>query len=497
MKPILKLFILLLLVQTSVTHAQPFPPFVGFYSSSFSNGSGPVYSVANGNVIRSNGNAPIAGALTISASFSNQQYGTLPGGLTGNDDLGLMFGVSNANGVKSPTSANVGVALSNVGSPTPNYYSPTIAQIGSGMSINGVNASYAFNMFTSAEGLSGQPTDGRFYFGQVTFTFSRPVRDPIMHVTGLGGFLSFLRGPGDNPTLPFATELELVSPFAISRLSGTSHTDLNTTTKTIFNNFQESEYILQGRTPESGDNACTGSFLIAGINVTTLTFNVYLKGMSAGQAWTSVPGPGTQVYNGDRYNISFTLPDNATGALPITGVTLGASLRGSDVHLNWQTVSEINSKEFQLERSTDGVNFKTVGTIAAAGNSSRLLDYSFIDAGMSVKAYYYRLRMVDLDGKFSYSNIAVIRRGGQAGIIKVFPNPVVTATNLEFNNAKGTYAISLINTAGQEVQSMRVFITNDVQYVPVNRNNLIGGTYFLRITNLTTGDVTVEKLIVQ
>ncbi len=219
--------------------------------------------------------------------------------------------------------------------------------------------------------------------------------------------------------------------------------------------------------------------------------------MSAGQAWTSVPGPGTQVYNGDRYNISFTLPDNATGALPITGVTLGASLRGSDVHLNWQTVSEINSKEFQLERSTDGVNFKTVGTIAAAGNSSRLLDYSFIDAGMSVKAYYYRLRMVDLDGKFSYSNIAVIRRGGQAGIIKVFPNPVVTATNLEFNNSKGTYAISLINTAGQEVQSMRVFITNDVQYVPVNRNNLIGGTYFLRITNLTTGDVTVEKLIVQ
>lgn len=492
MKPILKLFVFLLMVQATITNAQPF---VGFYSSSFSNVSGPVYSAGPGNVINSSGGAPLAGALTISASFSNQQYGTLPNGLTGNGDLGMMFGVSNNNSGKTPTPANVGVALANVGSPNPNFYSPLPTQIGSGMFINGANASYAFNMFTSAEGLIGQPTNGRYLFGQVTFTFSRPVRNPIIHVTGLGGFLSINESPF--PTLPFATELELVSPYTLTLLSGTSHTSLNTTTKTIFNNFQESEYINFGRTPEGGQNAGTGSFLVTGTNILSVTFNVYLKGMSAGQTWSSTPAFANQVYNGDRYNISWTLPDVINTTLPVTGVNLSGSLRGSDVTLNWKTISEINSKEFELERSTDGVNFTKIASLAAAGNSFNTLDYSYVDARMTAKIYYYRLRLVDLDGKFAYSNIAVIRNTGGGKGIKSFPNPVLTYTNVEFNNAKGTYAISLINQAGQEVKSIRAFINSDVQYVTINRDNLVPGAYYLRITNIESGEKTVQKLILQ
>ncbi len=493
MKPKLKLILFILLL-TSIGFAKA-QQFVGLYNVSFpSNPTVPAYTAGPAAIKKADGTNPNSGALSVSASYSDQQYGVLPNGLTGYGDLGLMFGISNNNSGKVPTPASVGVPLANVGSPVNSYYSALSTQIGTGM--NTFN-NYAFNMFASAEGLSGQPTNGRYYFGKVTFTFSRPVINPILHVTGLGGFLSINEPPF--PTLPFAVDLELdEAGFQISKLSGTARTQLNTTTKTIFNSFDYvQDYIVGGQTPEGGNNAGTGSFLIQGINVTTVTFKIYLRGMAQNQVWTSNANYVNEVYNGDRFNISWTLPTQPESTLPATGVYLKAVLNGNDVSLNWKTVSEINSKEFEIERSTDGVNFSRIASKDAAGNSFSEINYAFTDAAITKRVYFYRLKLVDVDRSYTYSNVAVIRTAGSSKEIKTFPNPFTSQLNIEFNKAKGSYIISMFNQAGQEVKTLRAFIENDVQYVSINRGILTSGSYAVRITNILTGEVSAQKVMIQ
>ncbi|MBY0477813.1 MAG: T9SS type A sorting domain-containing protein [Chitinophagaceae bacterium] len=493
MKPNLKLILfILLLTRMGYVNAQQF---VGLYNVSFpANPSVPAYTAGPAAIKKADGTNPNSGALSVSASFSDQQYGLLPNGLTGFGDLGLMFGISNNNSNKVPTPASVGVQLANVGSPVNSYYSALTNLIGTGM--NTFN-NYAFNMFASAEGLSGQPTNGRYYFGKVTFSFSRPVINPILHVTGLGGFLSINEPPF--PTLPFAVDLELDEPgFQISKLSGTARTQLNVTTKTIFNSFDYlQDYIIDGRTPEGGNFAGTGSFLITGINVTTVTFKVYLRGMTQNQVWTSNANYQNAVYNGDRFNMSWTLPTQPESTLPATGVNLKAVLNGTDVVLTWKTVSEINSKEFEIERSADGVNYTRIASKNAAGNSFSEISYSFTDAAMAKPVYFYRLKLVDNDRSYTYSNVAVVRKSGSSKEIKTFPNPMAAQLNIEFNKAKGSYVISMFNQAGQEVRTIRAFIDNDVQYVNISRGTLTAGTYAVRITNIITGEVSAQKVIIQ
>jgi hypothetical protein len=178
-------------------------------------------------------------------------------------------------------------------------------------------------------------------------------------------------------------------------------------------------------------------------------------------------------------------------------MNLNAALNGNDVHLSWKTLSEIDTKEFELERSTDGINFTTIATKAAAGNSSVETNYSYIDAGMQVTAYYYRLKLVDLDGSFKYSNIAIVRKAGSIKGVRTFPNPVISQMNLEFSNAKGNYVISLYNQAGQEVVTQRAIINSTVQYVTVERNNLPAGMYILKVRSTESGVVYNEKVVLQ
>jgi methionine-rich copper-binding protein CopC len=92
--------------------------------------------------------------------------------------------------------------------------------------------------------------------------------------------------------------------------------------------------------------------------------------------------------------------------------------------------------------------------------------------------------------------VAVVRQTDNKGI-KSFPNPVASQLNIEFANAKGTYIISMFNQTGQEVQSTRANIENSTQYVTLQRKNLTAGNYFVRITNIATGEVHTEKIILQ
>ncbi|MDX2305579.1 MAG: LamG-like jellyroll fold domain-containing protein [Microscillaceae bacterium] len=125
------------------------------------------------------------------------------------------------------------------------------------------------------------------------------------------------------------------------------------------------------------------------------------------------------------------------GALPISLIRFDARpYDDRSVILEWSTAAEVNNQYFELERSTDGLRFDPIGRIDGAGNSNQVLDYEFIDREPLPGLNYYRLRQVDIDGRFSFSNIRVIlwENTPTQGLL-LYPNPSTEKVILELAHA--------------------------------------------------------------
>ena len=114
--------------------------------------------------------------------------------------------------------------------------------------------------------------------------------------------------------------------------------------------------------------------------------------------------------------------------------------------LNWQTSTEINSNYFDIERSVNGIVFEKIGRTTASGNSSIIKSYSFTDNQIKNTAVlYYRLKQVDLDGRFDYSKTILINAKNNNGI-STFPNPTITTLNVTYNTQKASSYVVSDNT---------------------------------------------------
>jgi hypothetical protein len=113
--------------------------------------------------------------------------------------------------------------------------------------------------------------------------------------------------------------------------------------------------------------------------------------------------------------------------LPVELSAFTATAAGPAVRLAWATASEKNSARFEVERSTDGRAFARIGTVAAAGSSSRARAYERLDAKLPVGAatLYYRLRLVDADGTATYSPVRTVALTGAAEGLSLYPNPAI------------------------------------------------------------------------
>ena len=186
--------------------------------------------------------------------------------------------------------------------------------------------------------------------------------------------------------------------------------------------------------------------------------------------------PAVNVYFDD---VTFTKPI----PLPITLVSFTGNQNGNAINLNWKVADEINLSHYELEQSTNGINFTKIATIAAGK-----VAYSFIDKNISyyINKYYYRLKIVDNDGKFSYSIIVpIIIKGKQS--MAVFPNPAknyITVTGL---NSIGK--ITIFNTSG-----ISVFVANtSASSITIPLSKIAAGLYIVRFTN---GKISTDKKLI-
>jgi hypothetical protein len=112
-------------------------------------------------------------------------------------------------------------------------------------------------------------------------------------------------------------------------------------------------------------------------------------------------------------------------ALPVELIAFEVKLKNGLPHLTWTTANELNNKGFEVEQSLDGINFKNIGFINGNGTTQEIQNYRFEDNKPSMGINYYRLKQIDLNGDFEYSDIVSLEVKEKAPTIKIFPNPVI------------------------------------------------------------------------
>jgi hypothetical protein len=170
--------------------------------------------------------------------------------------------------------------------------------------------------------------------------------------------------------------------------------------------------------------------------------------------------------------------------LPVTLASFGAAARGTGVAVNWTTASEQNSASFEVQRGTDGVQFKSIGTVAAAGNSQTTKVYQYFDAAPVRPTSYYRLKQIDLDGRETYGPVAVVRLAGATPTqpLTLYPNPVADQATLQWDApTAGPGRWTLLTTTGQVVRQGAFESQQGANSQFIDLRSCAAGSYILSV----------------
>jgi len=188
----------------------------------------------------------------------------------------------------------------------------------------------------------------------------------------------------------------------------------------------------------------------------------------------------------------FTISSSTTFApLPIELVSFQANCKENNaVAVTWTTASEHNTSHYIVEKSRDGQNWSVLGEMAAAGNSTQLLNYEMIDADKATGITYYRLTQYDNDGVFEVFNAVSVNCEGAAPStsIMTYPNPSDNSfyVSMYTTGMKGNGQLTITDTRGTIVYAQSVNIQDGNNVFHVGDMNAAPGMYYIQVSNETT-----------
>jgi hypothetical protein len=179
---------------------------------------------------------------------------------------------------------------------------------------------------------------------------------------------------------------------------------------------------------------------------------------------------------------------SSSAVLPVKLSAFNVALVAGQVSIDWTTDMEANASRYEIERSIDGINWNTIGTVKAKGNSSIVTKYAYNDMLKTSGNVSYRLKMIDLDETFTYSLIRTVKTTATVEM-NVFPNP---ATNYIVISAKDNEKknIQLLNINGQIVKQ-----TSGAGNITLSVNECKGGYYFVKVSD-ANGNVNTFKVLI-
>jgi photosystem II stability/assembly factor-like uncharacterized protein len=231
-----------------------------------------------------------------------------------------------------------------------------------------------------------------------------------------------------------------------------------------------------------------------------LNGNIY-KTTNAGFSWVSqVSGVGNtlmDVYFADELT-GYAVGENGVilkttvGGIPVELASFTYNVNGTKVILNWETASELNNKGFEVERlaETAGSSWKTIGFVEGKGTTTEKQTYSFNDdlKNTSITGrIYYRLKQVDFDGSFEYSNILEVdynQMPENFSLSQNYPNPFNPSTTINFSVPEPAHvSIKIYNIIGKEVLTLLdEFKQQGNHEIELNASELTSGVYFYKMS---------------
>lgn len=194
-------------------------------------------------------------------------------------------------------------------------------------------------------------------------------------------------------------------------------------------------------------------------------------------AWSKTYDLTFKENNLNIYEWMLTYERQITGPLPITGLEFSALKQNSMAILNWSTVSENNNAGFEIQKSTNGTSFDSIGFVSASNLPSGA-NYSFTDNNSASTRVYYRLKQVDIDGtRFSYSQIKYVDFSVD-GKTMLYPNPAKSIINIssphEFSSAT---VATIYSYSGRMIK--KVLYRNIINGIDIS--NIAKGNYIIKI----------------
>jgi len=182
------------------------------------------------------------------------------------------------------------------------------------------------------------------------------------------------------------------------------------------------------------------------------------------------------------------------GVLPVilSAFEIQRNSNDNNVSATWKTQQEISSAMFEIERAYNNTSFQKIGNVRAAGTSASLKTYIFSDNSNSSKyVSFYRIKMIDKDGGFTYSETKPVKGSGIKSDFIIFPNPSYGNAKITVTDLSEPTELQVVDVTGRVVKSVTINNTNTTEI-----NNLEKGSYFVRITVRLTETTSVKKLSV-
>ncbi|MCW3107991.1 MAG: regulatory domain of in-like proprotein convertase, partial [Segetibacter sp.] len=196
---------------------------------------------------------------------------------------------------------------------------------------------------------------------------------------------------------------------------------------------------------------------------------------------TGIPADGTVKSNPVTNFSPFTLGSStANNSLPLSLLAFTAQLKNSNVALVWQTSNEVNASHVNIQQSTNGNSFNTVGKI----NKQSGGNYAYTDdvSAMNASTVFYRLQMVDQDGNFTYSKTIAVLLKPRNAQLSIFPNPVKGTLYLQLSSTKNEQlSVQIVDMKGSVLQQQQVTVSVGNMSLSFNASKLAKGTYVLLI----------------
>jgi len=343
-----------------------------------------------------------------------------------------------------------------------------------------VDGDYQFSIFVRT---ADDNTDGPLYMADADFVlaydhtlFTNPTFEKVGNTTAL------INSQGEETTVNLLIDLNLSTAMATATNTAVPEkhviVNLSGVGPGSMSNFISS-------VPAIDDTSCEyriGTFRITGLNNPAVT--------SAGLNWVLDGSIPTDVFSyesvdpfvGYRTDISIG-SENCASSLPIELLSFNGRNEGNYNQLYWKTSTEQNSDYFEVQKSTDGASFNRIGQVDAAGTSLQARSYDFQDNQPYMGFSYYRLKMVDRDGSFTYSNIVAIAIKLDDSIA-VFPVPAQESINIVYDsNNTGTVTVNVIDAIGQLLVTRTEGVAQGFNNFKLDISQLPVGAYFVNVVD--------------